>query len=97
MMDATRPMALEDFAGHLGTAYTVAADDSQFELVLSAAAPLADSGREGGSFRLEFTGPTQPILPQGIYPFSNADAAYEIFVVPVASDQQGTQYEAVFY
>ncbi len=96
-MDATRPLALDDFAERVGSPYTLAAGETQFVLVLNATETLSDSGREGGSFRLEFTGPAQPILPQGIYRFTAPDADHEIFVVPIASDSQGTRYEAIFY
>lgn len=96
-MDTPPFVALDDVAGRIGTPYAVAAGEAQFVLTLDVVEPLPDSGRAGGSFRLEFKGPAKPILPQGIYRFSAAETVHEIFIVPIASDPQGTRYEAVFY
>jgi hypothetical protein len=38
-----------------------------------------------------------PILPQAIYAFRNGGVTLEIFVVPIARDQDGTRYEAIFF
>ena len=67
------------------------------ELTLEKAAELPSSGREAGTFRLEFRGPREPVLQQAIYPFRGPGEAFEIFIVPVAREAQGTLYEAVFY
>lgn len=88
-------LRLSDFA--TGTVYDVAAGDAVFPLTLDKAQALSDSGREGGSFRLEFVGPDAPILPQAIYRFTRDEAAHEIFIVPVAQGGAGVRYEAVFY
>lgn len=90
------PVALNDFAGRAGESYAVPADGTDHLLVLDIVQELPDHGREGGSFRLEFVGPAQPILPQAIYRFSGKAGDFEIFVVPVASGPEGTRYEAVF-
>jgi hypothetical protein len=86
---------LADFPA--GTVYTVSVGDQAYPFALDNAQPLSDSGREGGSFRLEFLGPGEPVLPQATYSFSSAAAGHEIFIVPVSREPGGVRYEAVFY
>ena len=93
-----RILAWDDFADAVGTAFAVEAGGARHLLTLAAAEPLADSGREGGAFRLEFRGPADPILPQATYAFAGGDGdPLEIFIVPIARDENGTRYEAIFY
>lgn len=80
-----------------GSVYDVGAGDTLVRLTVDKAQELSDSGREGGSFRLEFLGPSEPILPQATYPFASGEAEHEIFIVPLASGAHGVRYEAVFY
>jgi hypothetical protein len=48
-------------------------------------------------FSLHFHGPREPVLPQQIYHLENAAmGALDLFLVPVARDEQGMIYEAVF-
>jgi hypothetical protein len=86
---------LTDFVA--GTVYDVRAADTVFPLTLDKGLALSDSGRAGGSFRLEFVGPPEPVLPQAIYSFANDGTEQDIFIVPVARDANGTRYEAIFY
>jgi hypothetical protein len=88
-------LRLSDFLA--GTVYDVGAGDAVLPLTLAKAQALSDSGREGGSFRLEFLGPDEPILPQAIYRFASGEAEHEIFIVPIARGDGGVRYEAVFY
>jgi hypothetical protein len=93
-----RDLAWDDFRDSVGAAYSVETPAGPLPFRLDVAAPLADSGRTGGAFRLELVGPVEPILPQAIYPFSGGGAEpFEIFMVPVARDDEGTRYEAIFY
>ncbi|MBA3880366.1 MAG: hypothetical protein C0500_11700 [Sphingobium sp.] len=89
----------DDFADKVGTTYQVVlAEGDAVPLTLCMFEPLKDSGRAGGSFRLEFIGPRAPRLPQAIYPFAEAGTEpVEIFIVPVAAQDDGLIYEAVFY
>jgi hypothetical protein len=89
-------LALRDFAGSEGTAYEVATEGESVKLVLESATELPSSPRPEGGFRLSFRGPAEPLLSQGIYPFCAAGLDCEIFVVPIASDADGTTYEAIF-
>jgi hypothetical protein len=48
-------------------------------------------------FSLHFHGPREPVLPQQIYHLENAEmGALDLFLVPVARDEEGMIYEAVF-
>ena len=90
-------LSLDDFCDAVGERFDVEADGESHSLELIEASALPPSAREGGSFRLEFRGPFEPILPQAIYAFRRAGEAREIFIVPIARDAEGTRYEAVFY
>jgi hypothetical protein len=92
-----RAITWDEFADAVGTAYRVDHGESAVELTLDQAAEIASAGREAGSFRLEFVGPANPLLPQAIYSFWRGDELFEIFIVPIAQDRQGSRYEAIFY
>lgn len=48
-------------------------------------------------FSLHFHGPAGPVLPQKIYRLSNDETGeMDLFLVPVARDDEGVTYEAVF-
>ena len=51
--------------------------------------------RAGGGFSVELTGPLQPILNQGTYTFESEEP-FEMFIVPIAQDANGTTYQAIF-
>lgn len=95
-MFALRALSLSDFSDSVDTSYRLVAGDHQLELVLAQAAELPPSPRAAGAFRLEFRGPTQPLLEQATYRFHQGDAIFDIFIVPVARDAGGALYEAVF-
>lgn len=92
-----RILKFDDFASHVGQAYEVMVGGGSFRLRLDEAQPLPGSPREGGGFRLLFRGPFEPQLSQGSYVFRHRGNADQIFVVPVARDQRGVAYEAIFY
>jgi hypothetical protein len=88
-------LSLRDF--NVGEQWEMGVGTSFWPAELIEASPLAESGRAGGSFRLEFRGAVDPLLPQGTYTFRREGAAHEIFVCPIGRDEAGTRYEAVFY
>ena len=55
------------------------------------------SVREDGGFRLEFHGPLQPELGQGIYRFLIGGRPSEIFIVPIERTADAMKYEAIFF
>jgi hypothetical protein len=97
-------LTIDDFKPVVGQTFALDLDGTavlDLELVrarpLTPDAPAVDeSGRRTG-FALDFRGPADPILPQRIYRLEHdAVGALEIFIVPVARDVRGADYEAIF-
>lgn len=86
----------EDFRDSVGETFDVGADGGTIEMVLDHYQDLPPGIREKGSFRLRFRGPPDPLLPQALYRFERSGRAYDIFVVPIAQDDKGSTYEAIF-
>jgi len=91
-----RTLVLDDFSRRVGKPFEVEVQGGRLPLTLDAAQELPSLGRQGGSFRLEFVGPHQPVLPQAIYPMNAGNDRMEIFIVPIGQDNRGTRYEAIF-
>jgi hypothetical protein len=87
-------LTLGDFTA--GTLFDVPAGAARVPLRLEQVEELPPAAREAGAFRLEFSGPADPLLPQAIYPFEVAGAVHGIFIVPLAQNADGTRYEAIF-
>ena len=92
-----RVLRFEDFSAQIGQSYEVLVNGGSFPLRLDEAQPLPGSARPGGGFRLVFRGPMQPQLPQGAFMFRHRGNTDQIFIVPIAADQRGMAYEAVFF
>jgi hypothetical protein len=90
-------MQFGHFSGRVGESFDVAAGEDRLSLNLEAAQEVPGSPRPGGAFRLEFLGPADPVLDQGIYPFEIGEDRYEIFIVPIGRNPRGIRYEAVFF
>lgn len=86
--------SMAEFAALQGQEFRVR--DSGVVLLLEAVTSLPHSAREGGGFRLEFLGPTDPTLPQGTYTMERDGEFIELFFVPIGRDEQATTYEAIF-
>ena len=85
------------FSERVGKSFDVAVGGHRLSLTLDAAQDLPGSPRPGGAFRLEFLGPPDLVLAQGMFPFEIGTDRFEIFVVPIARDAKGMRYEAVFF
>ena len=96
-MATVQDMHFSHFSGRVGKSFAVTAKGQRLSLVLDAAQDLPGSPRPGGAFRLEFLGPLDPVLEQGIFPFEIDTERFEIFIVAVGRDAKGTRYEAVFF
>lgn len=92
-----RDLTFGDFRTRRGETFDVKAPAGLVKLVLAQVQELPGSGRQGGSFRLEFHGPLAPPLGQGTFPFMVGGAWANIFIVPVGIVPQGMRYEAIFY
>ena len=68
------------------------------ELLRVDASPTRDRvPRARSPFSAIFLGPADPVLPQQFYRLENAAlGALDIFLVPIARDERGVRYEAVF-
>ena len=86
----------ETFRGAVGETFHVDSEGEKVGLVLDDVRDLPQGIREQGSFRLVFTGPPEPLVPQGLYRFERGEDSYDIFIVPIARDEKGSTYEAVF-
>jgi hypothetical protein len=92
-VDTFAPIVGERFALDAGATVPLSLD-------LVAAEPLGPPPSDDGSrtpFRLLLRGPRDPLLAQRIYALAHdALGTLEIFIVPVARDEAGTDYEAIF-
>jgi hypothetical protein len=93
-------VAVDAFVPLVGERFTLDAGEAgSLELELAEANPGLPGGpnQARDPFTLLFRGPAEPVLPQRIYRFEHSETgALEIFIVPVARDDSGTSYEAVF-
>ena len=97
MSEAPQNPALSDLSGLVGQSFAVAVGGHRLMLTLVAAEELHGSVRDAGGFRLEFLGPADPMLDQGIFPFELEAERWDLFIVPISRSAEGTRYEAVFY
>lgn len=94
MLDQFKPELL---APYIGATFEVVNDPANvFNLTLTNVSEHEKTERNH-AFSLLFHGPQTPFMPQATYRLQHAElGALEIFLVPVARDQDGFQYEAVF-
>jgi hypothetical protein len=85
------------FAAHVNSTFKVVNNNAVVtELQLVEVSEFKESPRNE-SFSILFRGPAGSPLPQGRYEFDhNAIGSFPLFIVPVAKDDQGLVYEAVF-
>lgn len=95
------PLDLESFSRCVGDTFKMHVSDEQsLEIrLLEANATNSEQlkGEDRQPFRLEFRGPVDPVLAQRIYALAHPTlGTHDVFLVPVARDEEGTRYEAVF-
>jgi hypothetical protein len=96
-MDLSREVVLADFSDRVGKMFDVHVAGQIVGLRLEALQELPGSKRTGGAFRLEFIGPLNPQLGQGVFPFLIGTDQYAIFIVPLGARERGMRYEALFF
>jgi hypothetical protein len=84
------------FSERQGSAFRVESEEEPVTLTLETAQRYDQSPREGGSFRLEFHGPLEPVLQQDVHRFAADGEAFDMFIVPIRRDPTGMVYEAIF-
>ncbi|MEW9573015.1 hypothetical protein ABQJ54_14755 [Rhodanobacter sp. Si-c] len=93
-------LRLEDFAPHLNETFSVDVDQGRTPFVLVEAAPLPARGVPGmprAAFSLVFHNASPVLFPQRVYQMANAGMGeFGIFLVPIARNQDGFLYQAVF-
>lgn len=87
----------DTFAQHLNTQFQVqngAASSVSVELIEATATGSLPSHE---SFSIEFRGPSDIFLPQGIYHVDHDQiGSFDLFIVPIRKDKDGLYYEACF-
>lgn len=93
----------KEFSKHVNTKFRVKVDSpSPIELELVEVKPYAnkdEASEQGGMerFSVFFSGPSDIFIQQGIYPLSHEQMGeFELFIVPLARNENGFRYEAVF-
>jgi hypothetical protein len=90
-------LTVDAFSGRVGDRFVLGADGQTYELALVECSRLGQAALERQPFSLVFLGPREPVLPQQIYPLSHDDLGrIDLFLVPIAQDEDGTRYEAIF-
>jgi hypothetical protein len=92
--------ALDSFRGHVDEPFRlVAGQDLQLALRLVEAESLGEPHSPGfrPPFSLIFSGPREPIVPQGTYPLHHETLGeLELFLVPLQPDAAGARYQSIF-
>lgn len=92
-------LTLDDFQPLVEDTFSVRAGDQATDFRLVAAQPMGE-GRSNGKrapFALTFQAPPEVSPVQGLYRLEHEElGTLEVFLVPVAGDQEGTDFEAVF-
>jgi hypothetical protein len=93
--------SLATFTPLVGEPFQILAEDGvTVDVVLmEATEPPLDREPTGARvpFSIVFRGPLEPLLPQSIYRLSHeALGQFDLFIVPIGQDEEGTRYEAVF-
>jgi hypothetical protein len=97
-------LTAETFTPRVGETFRITFPDGVLELTLVEVTPAAEEPARAAldaglraPFSIVFRGPSEPILPQQMYPLEHEELGeLEIFIVPIGRDEQGVQYEAVF-
>lgn len=91
----------KEFSQHVNSMYRVNVDHEgpiELELVELKSherAPIEPEGME--RFSIYFRGPEKTLLPQGTYRITHEQMGdFDLFLVPLAREEQGFRYEAVF-
>jgi len=93
------PLTEAEFSKHVNTKFRVTSGQlTDLELEQVKGYPGRENEEQGMErFSVFFRGPGDRMLPQNIYSLEHDRmGAFELFLVPVAKDEKGFRYEAVF-
>jgi hypothetical protein len=93
----TASLRHEVFVEYVNTTFRVQLDDSNtVETELIEVSELKLSSQQE-RFAIVFRGPNETLLGQGTRRFEHDEIGkFDLFLVPISRDEQGTYYEAVF-
>lgn len=90
----------KEFSQHVGTRFHLKVDQREIELeLIEVKGYVSQEIEQGGMerFSVFFAGPGDPLLLQKVYSLTHEQMdEFELFLVPVAGDEKGYRYEAVF-
>ncbi len=88
----------DHFAVLVGATFRVdLGENGVVELELTQAEKAKGEDRPDHAFSVLFKGPPDPFLPQGMHDLEHDDlGSHPIFLVPIAEQEDGFLYEAVF-
>ena len=97
-------LSTDDFTKHLNSIFYLSSDSGEqveAELIEVTELGTSDTSVAGNKIRrpfsIVFSGPPQPVLPQGIHKVQHAEMEpLSLFVVPIGLGKKGMRYEAVF-
>jgi len=95
-------LTLEDFAPHVGTAFTLpgSEESAPIDFTLTEAKALSNRtypGQVRASFQLMFRVAVQDVYPQGAYRLTHPTVGeHDIFLVPAGRTDAGVDYCATF-
>jgi len=95
-------LVLEDFAPHVGTAFTLpgSEESTPIDFTLTGATALSNRtypGQVRAPFQLMFRVVAQDVYPQGVYRLTHPTmGAHDIFLVPAGRTDAGVDYCATF-
>ena len=93
-------VSLETFSPYVGEQFAIdTGSDTELGVTLVEASALASQASPTGRlpFSLLFEGPSEPILPQRIYPLDHpALGRLELFLVPLQPESGQARYQAIF-
>lgn len=89
-----------EFFRHQGTKFRVKLEEQEIDLELAEVKGYFSEHLEQGGmerFSAFFDGPGDNFLPQRLYPMQHDQMGeFDIFLVPIARNEKGFRYEAVF-
>jgi len=92
----TTELSHQDFLENLQSEYLIKAETAPIKLTLVEVSERKYApGHE--QFSIVLRGSNDSALGQGVFQVEHATmGAFELFIVPISADQQGTYYEAIF-
>jgi hypothetical protein len=93
------PLTEAEFSKHVNTKFRIASEQPIDLELAEVKGYLSKAHEQSGMerFSVFFNGPGEPFLPQRVYTLEHEHmGAFELFLVPVAKNENGFRYEAVF-